>query len=194
MTSTDFPVLGPVVRGLDEMPGSGVEAFLALGTYRSWRSCQVWAALSKAGVQFPNLFAPSVRISPSAKLGTGGFFMDGAYVGAFANVGHLFGAHAGAIVEHHATIGDNVLLGSAVAIAGGAGVASHCFIGTNCTILPEVQIGRGTLVGAGSVVSRDLPGGIIATGSPAKRRRAVGADDEVPHGASLSEVEGLFAC
>lgn len=190
----DLSILGPVARGLDELPGSGIEAFLALGTYRSWRSCQVWAELSKRGVRLPNLFASSVRVSPSAKLGTGGFFMDGVFVGAFANVGHLFGGNAGSIVEHHTTIGDNVLLGSSVAIAGGAAIASHCFIGTNTTVLPEIQIGRATMVGAGSVVSRSLSGGVVAVGAPAQPRRPVGPNDEVPHGEALSALEGSFTC
>lgn len=46
-------------------------------------------------------------------------------------------------------------------------------IGINVTILPYVTIGRGTLVGAGAVVTRDLPDGVVAAGNPAKVLRAV---------------------
>ena len=41
------------------------------------------------------------------------------------------------------------------------------------TILPYVRIGAGALVGAGSVVTRDVPAGTVAVGNPAVARRAV---------------------
>ena len=41
------------------------------------------------------------------------------------------------------------------------------------TILPYVRIGAGALIGAGSVVARDVPAGTVAFGNPAVVRRAV---------------------
>lgn len=43
-----------------------------------------------------------------------------------------------------------------------------CDIGVNSTILPGVTIGKGAIIGAGSVVTRDIPDYSIAVGSPAK--------------------------
>ena len=48
------------------------------------------------------------------------------------------------------TIGDNVWLGGGVIVC------------------PGVTIGADTVVGAGSVVTRDLPAGVVAVGSPAR--------------------------
>ncbi len=186
------PVLGPVAQALDELPGSGIAAFLALGTYRSWRNCEIWAALRSRQVDFPSLVAPTAIVSPSARIGSGAFVMGGCFVGAHAEIGHLFGANAGSVIEHHARIGNNVLLGSAVAIAGSGQVEDHCFVGTNSTVLPEVRIGAGSLVGAGSVVSRDIAPGSVAIGSPARVRRPVGEEDEVPGPARLAALAGLF--
>jgi acetyltransferase-like isoleucine patch superfamily enzyme len=42
------------------------------------------------------------------------------------------------------------------------------WLATNVSILAGVRIGKGTIVTAGSVVFRDLPAGVIATGNPAK--------------------------
>ncbi len=43
-----------------------------------------------------------------------------------------------------------------------------CRIGVNVTILPYVTIGEGTLVGSGSVVTKDLPPWVLAYGNPAR--------------------------
>jgi acetyltransferase-like isoleucine patch superfamily enzyme len=46
-------------------------------------------------------------------------------------------------------------------------------IGANATLLPGVEIGAGSLVGAGSVVTRDVPPGVIVAGVPAEVIREV---------------------
>jgi acetyltransferase-like isoleucine patch superfamily enzyme len=47
-------------------------------------------------------------------------------------------------------------------------VEDGCFLGVNVVVLPGVTIGAGTVVGANSVVTRDLPPRVIAAGSPAR--------------------------
>lgn len=41
-------------------------------------------------------------------------------------------------------------------------------IGINCTLLPRVEIGEHSLIGAGSVVTKDIPAGVVAYGNPAR--------------------------
>ena len=41
-------------------------------------------------------------------------------------------------------------------------------IGANATILPGIRLGRGCVVGAGAVVTKDVPPGITVVGNPAK--------------------------
>jgi maltose O-acetyltransferase len=41
-------------------------------------------------------------------------------------------------------------------------------------VLPGVSIGADTVVGAGSVVTRDLPAGVLAVGNPATVLRRIG--------------------
>ncbi|MCJ7472342.1 MAG: transferase, partial [Actinobacteria bacterium] len=41
-------------------------------------------------------------------------------------------------------------------------------IGANCTILPGVTIGRNSLVGAGSVVTKDVEDNSVVAGNPAR--------------------------
>ena len=57
-------------------------------------------------------------------------------------------------------------------------IGDDVFLGARVVVMPGVTIGRGSAVGAGSVVTRDLPAGSIAVGAPARpvRTRAVPHD------------------
>ena len=47
-------------------------------------------------------------------------------------------------------------------------VHKHAWIAVNVTVLPGVEIGEGSIVSAGSVVSKDIPPFTVAKGNPAK--------------------------
>lgn len=47
-------------------------------------------------------------------------------------------------------------------------IGTNCLIGCRATILPNVHIGDNTIVGAGSVVTHDLPANVVAAGNPCK--------------------------
>jgi len=47
-------------------------------------------------------------------------------------------------------------------------VGSDVFIGVNAIIMPGVRLGNRVIVGAGSIVTKSVPDGMIVAGSPAK--------------------------
>jgi acetoacetyl-CoA synthetase len=47
-------------------------------------------------------------------------------------------------------------------------IGNNCFIGAHSVILPGVTIGNNCIVSAASVVARDVPGGALVTGNPAR--------------------------
>lgn len=47
-------------------------------------------------------------------------------------------------------------------------VGAHSFVGTRSIIMPGVSIGERCVIGAGSIVTRDIPDGTVAVGVPAK--------------------------
>lgn len=92
-------------------------------------------------------------------------------------------------------IGDNVLFGPNVSIytAGhpihpesrNSGyeygipvtIGDNVWIGGSCVILPGVTIGSNTVIGAGSVVTKDIPDGVCAAGNPCRVIREITEDD-----------------
>lgn len=52
-------------------------------------------------------------------------------------------------------------------------VEDDVWIGAQVCVLPGVTIGRGSVIGAGSVVTRDVPPGVVAAGNPCRVMRKV---------------------
>lgn len=58
-------------------------------------------------------------------------------------------------------------------------IEDWCYIGTNALIMPGVTIGEGSLVAAGSIVTKSVPKGCVVGGNPAKIICSV--DDYIKH-------------
>lgn len=53
------------------------------------------------------------------------------------------------------------------------------WLGANCTVCGGVTIGEGSIIGAGSVVTKDIPAGVIAVGNPCKVMRKITEEDKL---------------
>jgi maltose O-acetyltransferase len=58
-------------------------------------------------------------------------------------------------------------------------IADNVWLGGGVIVCPGVSIGEHTVVGAGGVVTRDLPAGVVAYGNPARVVREIGERDRV---------------
>lgn len=98
--------------------------------------------------------------------------------------------------DTHIFIGDHTMLGPCVTIATATHplssvlrqkgaqynksvhIGNNCFIGSGVTILPGVSIGDDTVIGAGSVVTKDIPSSVLAYGNPCRVIRSIDENDE----------------
>lgn len=56
-------------------------------------------------------------------------------------------------------------------------IGKNCWLGAGVIVLPGVTIGDNTVVGAGSVVTKDLPANVVAVGNPCRVLREIGEHD-----------------
>lgn len=103
------------------------------------------------------------------------YLMDGGGI----TIGHhcFIGPNCGMYTAIHPLLAQerNLGLEKALPIA----IGDNCWIGADVTILPGVTIGSNTVIGAKSVVTRDIPDGVIALGNPCRVVRPITEADSI---------------
>lgn len=97
--------------------------------------------------------------------------------------------------DTHIYVGDNTMFGPNVVLATAGHpidpelrrkglqynlpihIGKNCWLGAGVLVMPGITIGDNTVVGAGSVVTRDIPAGVVAVGNPCRVLRPVGERD-----------------
>ena len=111
---------------------------------------------------------PSAIVSPSAKIGEGTVVMAGAVINADAVIGKHCIVNTGATVDHDCVIEDYCHIAPGVHISGGTHVGEGSWIGVGSSVIQCLNIGKNCMIGAGSVVVKDIPDNVTAFGCPAK--------------------------
>ena len=60
-------------------------------------------------------------------------------------------------------------------------IGNECWFGANVTVCPGVHIGDGCVIGAGSVITRDIPANTFAAGVPCNVIREITEADSMIH-------------
>lgn len=135
-------------------------------------------ACAADGLATFSIFAPTFRSYDDVEIGEGAVFCDNTMVTCNARIGRSFHCNIYSYVAHDCIIGDFVTLAPRVSLNGRITVEDLVYIGSDATFLPgtadrQLTIGEGAVVGAGAVVTRDVPAYTVVVGSPAKPIRTL---------------------
>lgn len=169
-------------------PGRGQDYRLTIGPYARIRSGTIIYGASQIGcgletghnviIRERNLIGDNLRIWSNSTIDYGCIIGDNVKI------------HTNVYVSQFTIIEDDVFLAPGVCLANdihpGCPKAAECMkgplikkgaqIGINVCLLPRVTIGEYAVIGAGSVVTADIPPGAVAYGNPA---RVTGGVDEL---------------
>lgn len=129
-----------------------------------------------------DLLSIDARIEPGAiirdrvSIGKNAVIMMGAVINIGAEIGEGTMVDMNAVIGARGQLGKRVHLGAGAVVAGvleppskePCQIGDDALIGANAVILEGVKIGAGAVVAAGSVVTEDVPAGVVVAGSPAK--------------------------
>lgn len=85
------------------------------------------------------------------------------------HIGQHVSIQMGATVGHNVVLGDYVNISPGVRLSGGCRLEEGVDIGSNACVNPKIRIGKWSIVGAGAVVTKDIPDFSVVVGVPAKK-------------------------
>ena len=163
----------PLLGRPDDLPGlltkhGASDVFVAIGDNAKRKAAVARVRASVHRVSFPAIIHPGAIVCQGAEIGEGALVCAGAVVGVGARVGAFAIVNTRASLDHHSTLGAFASLAPAAATGGNAHIGEGTAIGMGVMIHHGTKVGDWTVVGSSSLVNKDLPGGVVACGQPAR--------------------------
>ncbi|MFA1769834.1 acetyltransferase [Rufibacter glacialis] len=161
-----YPYLGQVEElNTTESP---LDVTIAIGNCQA--KTDVADRLLNPMLRFPVLVHPSVLHTPEQKLclGEGTIVCQNSVLTHNVTLGRHVLLNLACTIGHDAVIGDFCSLMPQVTISGCVQLGTGVYGGTNSTVLQNQKVGAFTTIGAGAVVTKDLPSYCTAVGVPAR--------------------------
>ena len=128
-----------------------------------------WKKFTSIGGQPSSMISSTSRIgSFGVELGEGVNVMLNSVITNDVRIGKGVLINQISSIGHDVDIEDFVEVCPGVVISGRTKIGEFTFLGSNCTILPNISVGSNVIVGAGSVINRDIPNGCTVVGVPGK--------------------------
>lgn len=120
---------------------------------------------------------PTAVISSSCIIGNGVFIAANTFVGAESSVKDGVIINTGASVDHDCLLFEFSSVAPKAVLGGTVCVSENSAIGIGATVSNKIDIGYSTVIGAGSVVVKDVPNYSVAYGNPCKVVRSRSSSD-----------------
>ena len=143
---------------------------LAIGSPRA--RYKVYNKMLKMGQpNFATLVHPSVQKSSFIKIGSGSIICAGCILTVNIEIGSHSIININSTIGHECKIGNFSTIAPLVAVSGNVTLEDFSEVGTGASIRQGIFLGRGSMLGMGSVLTKDIPALKIYAGNPAKPLR-----------------------
>ncbi len=130
-------------------------------------SKEVDGILDQNGCNLVSLIHPDIDLN-RVEFDCNCMLCEGTVIGPNVKIGRHLTCRLQSIISHDVSIGSYVYISPGVTVCGGSNLHDGCDLGAGSTILPNITIGENSIVGAGAVVTEDIPDNVTVVGVPAK--------------------------
>ncbi|MEO7299878.1 MAG: acetyltransferase [Verrucomicrobiota bacterium] len=127
------------------------------------------------GFQFATAIHPRAVVADQTSIGSGVVIAAAAVVCPGAQLGENVIINTGATVDHGCRIGEAVHIGPGVHLGGFVTIGEGAWVCIGATVCDRIRIGANSIVGAGSVITKDVPDGVVVYGVPGRVIRPIEA-------------------
>lgn len=160
-----FPVLG----GIKEVNQFNEQLDLVISIGDPKIKLSIINGINNTKINFPTIIDPAAIISDDfVKIGKGCIICAGTIITCNINIGDFVILNLSCTVGHDTTIESYSAFMPSVNISGEVLIKEAVYVGTGAKIINLLEIGKGTIIGAGAVVAKSLPSNCTAVGIPAK--------------------------
>lgn len=161
----EVPVPAPIICTLAAyVPAPGDALLCAIGIPSIRRA--VVESLRERGARFLTFRDDRAIVGANVTMGEGCVVCPGAVITTNVELGLHVHVNINCSIGHDARIGDYTTLSPACNLMGGVTAESEVFFGTAATVIPRKSIGEKSIVGAGSVVVKNVPPNVTTFGNP----------------------------
>ena len=160
----------PVIGDDDEVIATTEPLSLVIAVGEPCLKEKIHRKFTNSLLSFPTLVHPSVIIGDkeSVKIGKGCIICAGNILTTDIYLHNFITLNLACTVGHDTEIADYSSFMPSVNISGEVNIGKCVYVGTGAKIINLIDIGDGTIVGAGAVVAKSLPPNCTAVGIPAK--------------------------
>jgi len=124
--------------------------------------------LKNTGFQMISIVHPQALIDTKVSYGDNVIIEMGTAIHTNSKIGNNVFLGGEALIGHHNIIGDHVLVGGNVSFGGSVVVEDYVSLGVGASIKPGIRLGKGSVIGVGAAVIKDVEPGTTVVGVPAK--------------------------
>jgi sugar O-acyltransferase (sialic acid O-acetyltransferase NeuD family) len=156
----------------DRYPPDDFKMFVAVG-YQDLNRLRArkYEAGKAKGYELISYVSSRASNPGNVQVGDNCFILEFAVLQPCARVGNDVFIWSGNHIGHHASIGDHCYIAGNVVVSGSTRIEPYCFIGVSATLGHEITIGGESLIGAGSLITKNVePGSVYITQDTQKYR------------------------